>query len=606
MQTLKSPHPEIRIPAHALPAYAQLKQQVDAAEAVSFDFFDTLFVRTLLDPEDAFDIVGKRWGIDGFRHLRRAAQMQAFQRMHQAGKKEITLDGIYACFAHCSVPAEILKKSEYELELLLLHPNAELIALFLQIVASGKPVVLTSDMYLPVEFFQQAFRNHGLPAVPVFVSADCNATKRDQGDLFDIVATKLGVPHGKILHIGDNENSDVKQAKAKGLAAFYYQEHRRPPGLKQAALEASIARGLLRKHSDQIAPGSFHELGFLYGGPAALGFLDWISAQAKRDKIDRILFLARDGYILERIAHLHTDAPLPKSDYFLGSRTVFTLAAINESNFSEFLPFLVAGADGLSPSELLDRIGVVPPADSVMEDLGLGSTFSITLSKMETLKEFLYAYRWEILKVCRRNRQALFAYLKELAIKAGDRVALVDIGWNGTTQDAFERAIQNMLEIDVFGYYFCLADTPDRIKRQQTRRMSALISSVTHTTDLVARVYENRVGAEFFFSAPHPSVIGLEINREGRVVAREDVRIDGEQTLRQISTAVSEGMEIFARSYLELQQAIQLPLTPLDIAMPLIEFMVDKNWHQHPLFSAVKNFDDWSFTANRETFVGHY
>lgn len=51
---------------------------------------------------------------------------------------------------------------------------------------------------------------------------------------------------------------------------------------------------------------------------------------------------------------------LVKSDYFYGSRTSLTLSTINDENFVEYLPFLLSGAEGLQPRELLERIGVTP------------------------------------------------------------------------------------------------------------------------------------------------------------------------------------------------------------------------------------------------------
>jgi len=487
----------------ALPHLILMRQRIAVAAAVSFDFFDTLFVRSLLDPEDLFSIIGKRFRIASFAAMRRAAQSEAFRRMHQAGRREITLEGIYACFDALSLPVAELMQAEYEMELSLVHPNAELVELFVETVGSGKAVVLTSDMYLPGRFFAEALARHGLPAVPIFVSSDKNATKRDSGELFDIVATELGIAHEHILHIGDNFESDVRKAGAKGLSTAYYREIRRPEKLRDSTPEASLARALLRKHSRQIPHNSFQELGFLYGGPAAVGFLDWISEQAKRDNVDHVLFLARDGYILNRIAQSHLKSPFIKFDYFLGSRVVFTLAAMNERNFTEFLPFLLSGADGLAPHELLKRIGVHPPSLKVMEDFGLGDDVSVGPDRLAQLRAFLYAYRWEILKVCRRNRRALFVYLHALGIRPGNRVALVDIGWNGTTQDAFEQAISDLMALDVFGYYFCLADTPECLRRRRTRRMSSLISTSSCSLRWLSEFTQIAWAANCFF--PHPT-----------------------------------------------------------------------------------------------------
>ena len=204
---------------------------------------------------------------------------------------------------------------------------------------------------------------------------------------------------------------------------------------------------------EQIVPGSVQELGFLYGGPAALGFLNWITEQAQRDRIDHILFLSPDGYIPERFARLcsgSNNSRLPPFHYFYGSSIFFILTAIFEYNFTEFLPLLLSDSKGLSPGELLERIGVPKPSEKVMNDLIVHDDSINTDVQDEFLTKFFYAFRSEILKICRKNRRALFFYLKSLGNQPGNRVAIVDIGWNGVNQNAFELALINIMGISVF------------------------------------------------------------------------------------------------------------------------------------------------------------
>ncbi|MFZ5775271.1 MAG: HAD family hydrolase [Thermodesulfobacteriota bacterium] len=606
---LASNAPEQTVPAAgpAAPQLVLIRQRIAVASAVSFDFFDTLFVRALLEPEDLFAMIGKRFSIPDFPARRRAAQTEAFRRMQEEGRREITLAGIYACFGPLPLPAEEVMAAEYEMELAVAHPNAELVDLFAATVAAGKPVVLTSDMYLPGRFFIEALERHGLPKVPVFASSDRNATKRDAGELFDLVVASLGVPHGQLLHIGDNPDSDVRMAAAKGLATCGYREARRPESPRTVAPETSLARALLRKHSHQIPPGSFEELGFLHGGPAAVGFLDWLSEQAQRDRIDHLLFLARDGYILNGIARAHPGRPLPRFAYFLGSRVAFTLAAMHEGNFGDFMPFLLSGAEGLSPYELLERIGVQPPAATVMESFGLGDGVRVGPDRLGRLSAFLHAYRWEILKVCRRNRRALHLALNRLGIQPGERVGLVDIGWNGTTQDAFEQAIADLLPLEVFGYYLCLANTTECVRRQRRRRMAALVSSASFSAAILDRLYRNRAAAELFFSAPHPSVVGLAIGQDGEVTMADGSCGARQDQLARISSEIAAGMLLFASSYDAMRKALHLPTSPLQLATPLLEFVCDDGWRDNPLLASVMNFDCWSRTRNRDTpLVGQY
>ena len=176
----------------------------------------------------------------------------------------------------------------------------------------------------------------------------------------------------------------------------------------------------------------------------------------------------------------------------------------------------------------------------------------------------------------------------------------------GGAQDAFELAIQNIIDIKVFGYYFCLADTPECLERQKMRRMSALISSSSISSSLVAHIYKNRAAVEMFFSAPHQSVIGLVFSYDGRIVAMEDTRNADAGNLAQISADLLVGMETFACSYEKLRERVRLPTSPLDIAMPLIEFVTKEDSSTHELLDSIKNFDGWSFTGNRNTLLTEY
>jgi FMN phosphatase YigB (HAD superfamily) len=586
---------------------SELEALLARASAVSFDFFDTLFIRPLAHPEDAFDILGSRFGMPDFRARRRAAQSEAFRRMVAAGRKEITLADIYACWPLGAVPSSELMKAEYELELALVEPNPELLELFAAILASGKPVVITSDMYLSADFFLAALRPHGWDHLPLFISADRNATKRDSGELFDAVAAHLGLAAGSILHIGDNELADVTRPRDKGLMAFHYRAARpaAESARKPAPLALSLGQGLLRTRAREIAAGSYAELGFAYGGPANLGFLDWVGERARADSIEHVLFLSRDGFTMERIARADPERKLPPFCYFLGSRTAYTLAAMTADNFTAFLPFLLSGADGLAPHELLERIGVTPPAPPVMDDLGLGHEVRVTPALYPKLSSFLYAYRWEILKICQRNRSALYRYLRQMGLKDGSRVALVDVGWSGTSQEAFEMAVRPLMQLEVFGYYFCLADTPERQRRAQTQRMTAMVDAASTSAATVASVYANRVAAELFFSAPHSSVIGLRDGKDGVEAVLDEGRGDT-SALAGIAQEVSDGVLAYAQHYLPLRRRLDVRATPLQTAWPLIELLTESGSPAHQLLGQVKSFDAWGSSRNHQLSLSDY
>jgi FMN phosphatase YigB (HAD superfamily) len=576
------------------------------AKAVSFDFFDTLYIRKINNPEHVFELIGNRFGVSNFSALRKAAQSEAFQRMHVAKKHEITLEGVYECLRVDGANIAEIMRYEYEVELALLKPNPELFEIFSKLVESGKTVVITSDMYFSEDFFRDALRPYGLDHLPLFISAERNATKRDCGELYDLVAGELDLSHGEILHVGDNPVSDVERAEEKGIVAYHYiASHLPEPDANVSSLVASIASGLLRSSTEPVSLNSYEEFGYRYGGPAVVGFLDWILDRVRIDKIDCVFFLSRDGYVLEQVVSALPDVALPKYSYFHGSRIAFTLASVTEQNFDQFIPFLLSGSEGLSPAELLERIGVPPPDPSVMNDLGLGHSCIVTGEMHNELARFLRSYKSAILKVCKENRRGLFHSVAHLGVDPGSRIALVDVGWSGTTQEAFCLWSNQYTELDVYGYYFCLADRPEKIEREKHQKMSALISSASFSREVIQGLYDNRVLIELFFSAPHNSVIGYKVdnNQHDPVEAFDIAKNDG---IKNVTSELAKGVKRFAKDYHELRTKGDFSFTPEEMAQPLIDLALSGTWRSNSLLTVVKNFDAWAGTRNKDMYLTDY
>lgn len=563
---------------------------LDEAEVISFDFFDTLFSRPLADPEDVFDILAKQLNISDFKEKRQAAQAEAFRTMKRKGLKEISIQGIYAEFADKTCSTERLINAEYSTELRLVEPNLMVFNFFKELIASGKKVIVTSDMYLSAGFFTEVLAKYGVHNVTVFSSSDENATKRDHGELFDIIAEKLCVSPGKIIHLGDNELSDVTRPKERGLKAFHYLSHYRDTICKGLPLALSIAQGMSKSFDGFHNINSYKGLGFVYGGTVSLGFLAWIKEQVSLHSIDHVLFLSRDGYIMQKMVERGDIGNFVKSDYFYGSRTSLTLSTINDQNFMQFIPFLLSGAEGLQPREVLERIGVIPPSDDVMASFGLSAHTILTANLFPLMIDFLYAYRWQILQVCRRNRRGLYSYIRSLGISSGTKIALVDVGWSGTTQEAFYNAINQFMDFELVGYYLCLANTSEKNRRKQFLNMHAMYDSSNSDNALIDSVYANRVAIELFFSAPHDSIIGyqpepiLPIGDRGRGVT---------DSISQCASDICEGSLLFSGNFIRLRKKIGLELSPYEMTRGIIDLVVNKKWQKLSAITEIANFDAW-------------
>ncbi|MBP2198336.1 HAD family hydrolase [Pantoea cypripedii] len=569
------------------------------AKVISFDFFDTLFLRPFDDPEDTFDIIGIKYNFANFRKLRRKAQTEAFREMTKEGRKEINLKNIYNNFPEVGHLRLELEEAEYSLELELVEPNPVIMSFFNEMVAAGKKVIITSDMYFDASFFSEALEKYNIKQVPLYISADQNATKRDSGEIFENIIRELSVKPDEILHIGDNQTADVIRPGEKGILTWHYNPEHLANKRRGQSLIGSIVSGLHRTRSEDIIPaGTFSELGYKFQAPATWGFLKWIKLQCITDGITKLLFVSRDGYSLELLAKEYFKEKLPSFDYFMGSRIAFNLALITEQNFISHIPFLMSGSDGLSPGELLERIGVEPPNDEVMQSIGIPASTIIAPDNYELVSKFLTAYRTEILKVCQLNRRGLFMYLRELGIKPGDKIGMVDVGWSGTTQEAFEQIVKSFMDVEVVGYYFCLANTPEKKRRESKHVMKALVNTESASPQIVDKIYENRMAVELFFSAPHETIIGYNPLRN-RVIAVADVGRAKAKNHNEIISSLNHGLASFTQDYLAFSKKINVRFSPLQLAQPMIDLVTNDNWRNDPLFGQIENFDSWASSRNQ-------
>jgi hypothetical protein len=461
-------------------------------------------------------------------------------------------------------------------------------------------------MYMPQSFFEALFDKYALPRVPMYISADRGATKRDHGELFDRVVEELGVPPQKVLHIGDNHLADVQRAREHGLQAYHYVNSVAAAYTVSPSLGASIAAAMTKLHDRRDAVNTFYGLGYRFGGPAALGLLEWVRDQAVIDRVDVVLFVARDGYVLNELVQCGHATGMPPHAYFPGSRVAFALSTIDERNFDRWLDFLVAGCHGLSPDEVLERIGVTAPERKVMEDLGLGDAVIIDAGNLGRVREFLSAYRAEIIRTAARNRRGLFNLLHSFGIRSGMRVAMVDVGWSGTTQETMRNALAELFDVELVGYYLGLVDSPECNRRRSEMPMKALLDSSSVGAERMAKLYERRVGVELMFSAPHEATIGYELKDDGKVRVIEDAGRGADPlALREVVRELVRGMVDFANSYKVVSDRLQYRARAGELAQAALDFAHMPVEYCDVLYT-LKNSDAWGSSRNLNLTLANY
>ncbi len=410
----------------------------------SFDLFDTLVRRSCLRPDSVFEEVGRLAilegmlvGIDAFeyRHLRRAAEAQARRKI---GAEDIRFDEIFDQMAFDDATKARLKALELQTEQQMIHADPIGLRLLAEAKAQGKPIIIVSDMYLPLDFITSIVDQHLRPHVAIeaiFLSSENRLTKT-QGSQFRHVKDVYGLHGSAIVHVGDNRHADVKSARTEACRAIYFGL---PSWLERAqriedqlGAELSVEVKHARTFASLSTPSGLSEVQqyfYNYGatllGPALVGFTKWSLEKSAQLQAQEILAIMREGGIfhdcLRREQQLRAEAnALPVSKLYASRRSTFLPSLdpeqVNPSNpdFAKQTKFAIESAF----NDLNSLSGTVANASD--------HRFEVDA---DTLQAGLL-----------KSRKLLNAYFAQVRKASGDYIA-VDMGPNGTIHSQLHRAL---------------------------------------------------------------------------------------------------------------------------------------------------------------------
>ncbi len=301
---------------------------------VSFDIFDTLLVRPFYEPKDLFRLLDAPFAADfdcdvPFHVLR--VKSEEIARQAALGE-EVDIDAIYDAMADSfrldRAALQKMQAMELRAELRFCEPRRSARNLFCLLRRRGAHILLISDIYLPRPFMEKLLARNGYTGYEkLFLSCESGATKRT-GSLFRAAALACGVEPGRILHIGDNWESDVLRAEEAGVRTFFfartvdcllqrisdipstpmYRDFLHPSGTVNGsvALERLGVRCSLAVIANRLFDDPFrsYPAGSVFGhdaqffGCAALGMhLLALTQWIRREGGEKVRFFARDGYL---------------------------------------------------------------------------------------------------------------------------------------------------------------------------------------------------------------------------------------------------------------------------------------------------------------------
>lgn len=192
-----------------------IKKDINKADVVSFDVFDTLIGRKVEKPADIFNIIGNETGMIDFKTMRIAAERMTRKKCE---KEEITLESIYEHWNGITDADKIrfcqLEKDCESKNSILNQKGKEL---FDYAMNQHKRILIISDMYLPQEFIESLLQKQGYNGYEkIYVSSQYGLRKKT-GNLYKFVQEDRNIKNTCHLHIGDNVITDGIGAKMSGI-----------------------------------------------------------------------------------------------------------------------------------------------------------------------------------------------------------------------------------------------------------------------------------------------------------------------------------------------------------------------------------------------------
>ncbi len=554
-------------------------------DIVSLDVFDTALLRRVQGPRDVFLLLHDR---APFTALKRSAREVAVLRMFaedqarrdglaRHSSSEVTLTEIYTALAAATglptglVPQMVNAERDVERAVCVTHPVLH--ALYRRAKADGKTVWFVSDTYHEPEFLRELLTQTGYDPTDRIIASCKHRASKGEGSLF---ARALGdVTPARVLHIGDNPHSDGTRAAAAGLRAVVHPFPTCGPAGELAPSPAhAVVRGFaaVATRAPQPAPDFWWSFGYRAAGPMLTGFATWLAEAFARDGIDRAYFLLRDGEILLRVFDIVTaDRPgMPTRSLLHSSRRAFVLPAIETFHPSIVGQLFVATTER-PVRQFLSRFDVSTEGlEPAMRAVGFsGPDHVIRAGDVDALKALAALFRQPIVverlvQRSRAERAVLLDYLAQEGMYEAARVALVDVGWNGTIQKAL-RKVHRLAgrPLTDIGYYIG-TDEPVRCPDEPEMISHGYLFDRAQPRESYVRSFTFRELFEFICSSTRGGLRRFE--RDGSRVVPIEEHADADAAQHSALRAVHEGAVAFAHDFRAAQSRLGLSALAADVA----------------------------------------
>lgn len=504
----------------------EIKARIDANDVISFDVFDTLITRRVLHPEDVFLLVERRLQEEGialdFSEKRKSAEQRVLSRNNGS---YTTLEQIYEEMVNDtglgSEEMEKVKNHEIECEKAIVSRREDIYEVY-RYAKQNKEVILTSDMYFSADVINCLLKKCGYDGDDrIYVSSEEGLSK-DNVELWERIKERHG--NKKILHIGDHHYCDRIVPQKAGVET--YAVNNPYDMFAKSSLYHLLGRYDDRSLSHSLVLGKLvneilfnhcldnefekDRLSGLWLGTVFKKFISWL-ADHTAGKI--LLFVTRENLILKPIYDEYCSIlgihPAPSVDFYVSRQSITPTSIRNRDDYINVFSDYYEGTIGdFVRTHFNYRIS---------DEKTSLTRISLPIMRNKAIS-LLKGFEEDILQNTLAERELYADYVSLIHERLGDDpLAVVDIGYRGTTQYYLSLGIDEMVE----GYYLFLNPStfPEKI--------GCCVETVARTSDERHPLYDNMLFLEAAMQVKQGTTLSIRKENGAFVpICAPDNRID--------------------------------------------------------------------------------
>lgn len=263
-------------------------------------------------------------------------------------------------------------------------------------------------------------------------------------------------------------------------------------------------------------------------GPVVYEYVSWILFEAQKQRLDSLYFLARDGFLLQKVAEeiCNQNNYAIQCKYLYCSRMSLRMPTYHFIG-EEAYDLLLQGGYHITPYMLMCRLGLNEKERlKVYNEVGITEEnraitpmefqqLALRIKHSKYYTDFMYSKS-------KASYENIIGYFKQEGVLDNSHIVLVDSGWSGSMQ----RSMRQLLEHEGYqgrieGFYFGLFNEP---KEKKDGEYKAFYFDTF--VGMKKKLYFDNTMFECMLSAPHGMTVGFSFDgMQYKPILKEDMNI---------------------------------------------------------------------------------